>query len=1057
MTKLDPSQDSNQAPKNDAIRQEALHKLRKGDYDFAVKSIAEGKVSLDELMEDVNIYQAELEIQNDELRESQLRTERAVRDFSDLFENLPLPALVINESCVIVNANAQAEARFNLRRKLLINHLLPRFLVHEGYQCLRELISIAKGKGAGVSDAVAMRSSDGEHFIADIHLNLLQAGTDIQQQFAVLIVDQTESVAQRRALLHSQDVLSERIKVLTAIYYAISKEAQESDDLGSFLHRVLELIPSGMLHPGDVCATLVLGDKIYPGHGHGPMSAEMTVKIHAGGNSIGELRIGCKGAQQNRGGGFFLPEEQSFVAAVAELVGGCIERLNARRLSELVASRNAALLEMTNRAAGMKDAELLKFALEQVERLTNSTISYAHFVNDDQQSVQFGIWSANTLRMCEALHDDHYPISKAGIWADAFRYRRPVVHNDYPAQADRRGLPPGHVALKRHMSVPVIDGDKVVIIMGVGNKSQAYDEGDQALLEMVSSSCWALLQRNRAMAQLNLNAAVFRHSREGVVITDASERILSVNQAFTRITGYAADEVMGVTPRLLKSDRHTLDYYADIWSNLMTEGYWQGEIWGRRKNEEDFPLWMSICSVKDDEGMVSKFIGIFTDISDRKEAMARIEFLANHDALTRLPNRSLLLDRARQALVRAERNRGKVGLIFLDLDHFKNINDSLGHPVGDQLLVELAARLNACVRESDTVCRLGGDEFVVLVEGINHADNLSTIAEKILVLLDEPFLIQGKVLIVRCSLGISLYPEDGADCDTLMKKADTALYQAKGTGRNKYQFFTEEMNRRVLRNLQLESDMRRAVDEREFYLEYQPQFDLSSGRIVGMEALLRWQHPTLGLISPTEFIPVAEDNGFIVELGHRVLHEACRQNRIWHDQGHRLKVAVNVSSVQFNQEKLLNMVRDVLQESGLPSESLELELTESILISNTENNLNVVRALHDEGVHFSIDDFGTGYSNLSYLKRFSVSRLKIDRSFIQDIPNNKDDGIIVSAIINMAASLGIKCIAEGVETLEQLEFLKQNGCYQAQGFLLGLPLSKQQLSCLLALQIDSSP
>ncbi|MDP3837760.1 MAG: EAL domain-containing protein, partial [Methylococcales bacterium] len=548
--------------------------------------------------------------------------------------------------------------------------------------------------------------------------------------------------------------------------------------------------------------------------------------------------------------------------------------------------------------------------------------------------------------------------------------------------------------------------------------------------------------------RLELDAEVFRISREAVMITDMDSKILSVNDAFTHITGYTESEAIGQTPSLLKSDIQSDKFYRKMWAQITETGHWQGEIWNKRKNGELYPQWLGITAAKTSTGQVSEYIGIFMDISEHKLAQQRIEQLAYYDALTKLANRTLLADHVQQAISLASRQNHLVGLLYLD--RFKDINDSLGHAVGDDLLVQVASRLLSCVRDTDTVSRFGGDEFVVLLRYINSADNVLDVAKKILKALSEVFEISEYVISVSCSIGACVYPNDGLDFDVLLQRADTTMYEAKNDGRNNCKFFTEEMNFNVQHYLRLKNDMRNALKNEEFYIEYQPQFNLVSRAIIGAEALVRWHHPELGIISPSDFIPIAEESGLIIDIGHFVIRQACYQAKRWVDQGHRLHIAVNVSYVQFVRNNLLKLVKDTLDETGLEAQYLELELTESTLVSDPENVLSVVQLLRNMGVFLSIDDFGTGYSSLSYLKRFSVHKLKIDQSFVRDLLVDKDDAIIVSAIINLAKSLEIECIAEGVETEAQANKLQEMGCQQIQGYWLGRPLSVVQMNELLA-------
>ncbi|MDA0191014.1 MAG: EAL domain-containing protein, partial [Proteobacteria bacterium] len=490
-----------------------------------------------------------------------------------------------------------------------------------------------------------------------------------------------------------------------------------------------------------------------------------------------------------------------------------------------------------------------------------------------------------------------------------------------------------------------------------------------------------------------------------------------------------------------RSGRHDAGFYRAMWESIRTQGSWQGEIWNRDKNGRVFPEWLSVSVVRDAHGEVDHYVGLFTDISERKRAEERIRHMAEHDALTGLPNRVLLGDRLSQAIAAAQRERRVMALIFLDLDRFKNINDSLGHQIGDRLLQAVAGRIVGTLRGSDTVSRPGGDEFILLLPEIAHPDAAARIAEKLIEALARPCVIDGHELAVTASLGISIYPEDGEDAETLIRNADTAMYHSKESGRNVYHFFRPEMNARVFERMSLEHSLRRALERSEFRLHYQPQIDIATRRLIGMEALVRWQSPELGLVSPARFIPVAEDSGLILPLGAWVLGEACRQARAWQVAGlPALPVAVNISALQFRQPNFVGVVEQVLAQSGLAPECLELELTESIMMHAAERNIEVLDTLRRMGVKVAIDDFGTGYSSLAYLKRLPIDKLKIDQAFVRDIATDADDAAIIAAIIGLAHNLKLRVIAEGVESEAQLEFLRHGGCQEVQGYLFSPPL-----------------
>jgi diguanylate cyclase (GGDEF)-like protein/PAS domain S-box-containing protein len=548
-------------------------------------------------------------------------------------------------------------------------------------------------------------------------------------------------------------------------------------------------------------------------------------------------------------------------------------------------------------------------------------------------------------------------------------------------------------------------------------------------------------RQRKAEEELRLAAKVFESSGEAIMITDAAGCIISVNQAFSIVTGYSAAEVTGRNASLLASGRHSREYFNGMWRSVLGTGHWSGEIWNKRRNGEIFPEWLSLSSVRDAQGRVTHLVGIFSDISERKAAEARITYLAHHDPLTGLPNRLLLKDRMEQAIVHCERSGNRVALLFVDLDRFKAVNDTFGHPVGDALLRDAAQRLLACVRDSDTISRHGGDEFLVVLTDLQNSEVPAQIAGKIMVALGQPFHIDTHEAAISASVGIAVYPEDGAGFDELLKKADTAMYHAKEAGRNAFRFYTERMNADAQERLDLHSHLRRALERKEFVLYYQPLFDLRSGRIVGGEALVRWQDPEQGLVAPGLFIPAMEHSGLIVPLGEWVLREACAELAHWHAQGcPQLSMAVNISAIQFRRGDVEDTVRRALDASGAPPASLELELTESILIDGAEQVLATIRTLQALGVRLAIDDFGTGYSSLAYLKRFAVDKLKIDQSFVRDIVTDQDDAAIVRAVIQMARSLNLHVLAEGVETEAVADELRAMDCDLVQGYHFGRPM-----------------
>ncbi|MDY6943864.1 MAG: EAL domain-containing protein [Pseudomonadota bacterium] len=558
-----------------------------------------------------------------------------------------------------------------------------------------------------------------------------------------------------------------------------------------------------------------------------------------------------------------------------------------------------------------------------------------------------------------------------------------------------------------------------------------------------------ITERRRAEDELRRSAIVFENTRDGIIVTDAESRIVATNKAFTDITGFEQREALGKNPSILQSGRHNADFYAALWQHLKETGSWQGELWDQRKNGEFYPSWTSISVVTDEADQVCNYIAVFSDISRIKQSEAQLEHLAHYDPLTELPNRLLLQSRLAHALERAARHGHRAGLLFLDLDRFKNVNDSLGHPTGDQLLQAIARRLSCRIRKEDTLARWGGDEFVVLLESVQNARDAASLAEELIGQMKVPFeLHEGNDIYIGLSVGISLYPENGSDGVQLIQNADAAMYKAKEQGRNTYRFYTEELTVEANNRLVMENRLRKAVERGEFTLYYQPQLNVQTGKIIGAEALIRWQHPEQGLIPPDVFIPVAEETGLINGLGDWVIRTVCAQIRQWERAGldPAFSVSVNLSTRQFAQPSLARKIRDILRETGIKPERLHLEITESAIMTHGQSADDSLHTLKDLGVSIAIDDFGTGYSSLAYLKRFAIDTLKIDQSFVRDIPHDSSDVEIAATIIAMARNLGLNVIAEGVETTAQLEFLRIRGCDAYQGYLDSPPLPVKQFT-----------
>ncbi|WP_462380677.1 putative bifunctional diguanylate cyclase/phosphodiesterase [Pseudomonas sp. Marseille-QA0892] len=557
-----------------------------------------------------------------------------------------------------------------------------------------------------------------------------------------------------------------------------------------------------------------------------------------------------------------------------------------------------------------------------------------------------------------------------------------------------------------------------------------------------SSAAKAEAERQKRCAQhdtLRQAAAVFRSTQEGVLVTDAHSRVVHVNPAFSRITGYAPDDIIGQNPRILKSGRHPGHFYQALWDQLHATGSWSGEIWNRRKDGTLFPLWQTLSAVPDEQGQVTHYVAVFSDITASKRSERDLAFLAHHDPLTQLPNRLLFSERVQLALDRQGADGG-AAVLLIDLDHFKHINDSLGHAKGDLLVKAVADRLLSRLQPGTSMARLGGDEFAVLYEPCTRLSQAAALSERVLEGFRAPFLVDDRELFVSASLGLSLYPDDAQTVEQLMSNADSALFKAKASGREGFAFYSQELTEHARRRVEMTSALRVALSNDELRVHYQPIHRLSDHRLTGFESLVRWEHPQLGIIPPGEFIPIAEESGLIGDIDHWVLVQACRQMQKWLGEGRALDfIAVNVSSRLFGQGDLHERVARTLAQSGLPPRYLELEVTESAIMMNPDQALASLYRLRELGVRLSIDDFGTGYSSLLRLKRLPVQKLKIDQGFIAGLPDDAEDVAITRSVITLALNLGLDVLAEGIETEAQANFLRDLNCHAGQGYWFGRP------------------
>lgn len=694
---------------------------------------------------------------------------------------------------------------------------------------------------------------------------------------------------------------------------------------------------------------------------------------------------------------------------------------------------------------------VLQKLCEKLQSAFNSCLIWGGSIDEDAQLIIKGAAGEGSERIRGAILND--------VKSSDYRPIRECIETLLPITVQNgliefhsqvfETLPPD-IRTARFDLYPLTSESQCVGLLGISAKSyKNRNQYPNTLFQLTAQHAGFALgmlktfvAKDKAQNNLKLAAAVFDSSLEGIFITDTNGTILAANDAVTRITGYAPSELIGQNPRMLKSDRHGKDFYVALWAAVSSQNQWEGEIWNKRKNGEIFPEWLSISAIKNEYGQVENYIGIFIDISKQKEAENRLTYLAYHDKLTGLPNRDLFYDRLNTAILQAKRHQVEIAVLFIDLDHFKFINDTFGHTSGDIVLQQVAARLTMCLRETDTLARMGGDEFTVVLQDFDNRGDVETTAQRILKSLSAPLILENQELYISASIGISFFPEDGGNPALLMKHADTAMYSAKNSGRKCLHFFRSSMEGYSLKRIEMEQQLRQGLERNEFKLYYQPQINLENGRIIGAEALIRWQHPEKGLLPPSQFIAIAEDTGLIEPIGEWVLREAWSQRQGWHRSGWEdFRIAVNLSAHQFDRISLVKTVADVLGESDIDPAILELELTETVAMQDVGKTLNILNELKKFGVQLSIDDFGTGYSSLMYLRQFPIDRLKIDRTFVANIAHNPNEAAIVVAIIAMAHSMGLEVIAEGVETKGQLSFLKMHGCNEAQGYLMGKPMS----------------
>lgn len=818
------------------------------------------------------------------------------------------------------------------------------------------------------------------------------------------------------------------------------------------------------------------GEILKMGIKHDPNALSITVPLHLKG-ALSELQLKLN-RQESISGTLSLGKEQAFDYLVVLLITLVVVYLLTHRISKRLTSPLKSLTQTAkyNAERGSLEKSFMRSGQDEISQLEDSFNHMLDKLQQSQNQLERNV-TERTLQLRETEHRLSNILNAVQdvIWSTSpdgkqclyinhaveHLFQQPIhCFTDSPnlwesmvLEEDRDKYQKSRVILKQNRSSDATyrikrpNGE----IRWIHERLQyAYENGNKEPVR-IDGIATDITERQKADADRRLAAKVFESSSEAICITDANNVFIDANQAFCDITGYSRDEIRGKTPRILNSGRQSKDFYKKMWRTILKKNHWQGEIWDRNKNGDIHPGWLSISAIRDRSGKITNFVATFTDISERKKAEERISFLAHYDALTQLPNRTKLQEWLDTAIVSSKEKQQRLGVLFIDLDHFKNINDSLGHLMGDRLLQIVAKRLQNSVRRNDLVARLGGDEFLLVLTDIHEPNNAANASKQIIESLSKSISLDNYELSISPSIGISLYPQDGEDQETLIKNADAAMYHAKETGRNNYKFFNQGMNKNAFERLNMEVDLRQALEQEDFILHYQPQLNIVTGNITGMEALIRWKHPEKGLIPPNEFIPIAEDNGLIRKIGKWVLETACKQNYQWQLEGIVCApIAVNLSAMQFIHEDITKVVMSALEMSKLEPRYLELELTESVLMQHDNTIIEKLNELKNIGVKISIDDFGTGYSSLNYLKRFPINKLKIDRSFIRDVTIDPNGAAITSAIISMAHSLNLDVIAEGVETEQQLAFLREEYCDEFQGYYFSEPVPAEKMKQILS-------
>jgi diguanylate cyclase (GGDEF)-like protein/PAS domain S-box-containing protein len=970
------------------------------------------------LVEELRVYQTELEIQNQDLKAAQMQTESAMRRYRRLFENLPMDAMTLDGQGFIVEANAAARSHFSLRA----NAALQRRSVYQlfAFESRSKLYSVLS-HGLDVASATEvqlMAPRDDPSTEVDAHLITVDPASIDSDERLMVLVDRTYE--RRLAVSHRE--LQESQRILRASIDALDEAFVLYDPQDRFVfcnerYKAIYATSADLMVPGasfeDMLRAGALRGQYPEAIGQVDAWIAQSMAVHRSGNTTitqktdsgKTLRILERRTEDGYTVGFRVDITAFTDATEAALAANRHYQslLDAASEVSIIATDTSGIVQVFNRGA---------------ERMLGYT---AEEVIGHRRAADFHLQEEVGQRARELSVELGLPISGLSV---------------FTAKPDRDGQEQREWTYRRK------NGESISVAMVVTAVRSASNEitGYLGIAQDIT-------QRKQAQANLQLSANVFTWAREGILITDADTRIIQVNVAFTRITGYAEDDVIGRSPSVLKSGRQDQAFYARMWQSIKTVGHWEGEIWNRRKSGEVYAELLSISAVHDAHNKIQNYVGLFTDISSQKAHEQELEHIARYDVLTALPNRALLADRLQQEMAHCLRQRKQLAVVFIDLDGFKQVNDQHGHNIGDEVLIGLAQRMKAALREGDTLSRIGGDEFVAVLTALDHPRDCELVLTRLLEAAAQTMVINGAEIQVSASIGVTLFPQDAGEPDLLMRHADHAMYQAKQAGKNRYHYFDVKDDTDVKTHRETIHQIQSALERGEFVLHYQPKVNLKSGAVMGMEALIRWQHPVRGLLAPGEFLPAIEGHPISLLVGEWVLRTALAQMDQWRQSGLDLPVSVNVGGLQLLHPHFVAILLELLAlYPGVAPQNLELEILETSALHDIEEVSRVMHACSKLGVRFALDDFGTGYSSLTYLKRLPAQTLKIDQSFVRDMLGDPDDAAIVEGIIGLTVAFRRSVIAEGVETMGHGAMLLSLGCFQAQGYGVARPMPAQEVA-----------